>query len=59
MNGIITLNSFGPIGVDNPLGQFTVTVKPTTSIVSSSYNRIITIDPYDANAITVNVITKS
>ena len=59
MNGIVTLNSFGPIGVDNPLGQFTVTVKPTTSIVSSSYNRIITIDPYDANAVTVNVIAKS
>lgn len=59
MNGIVTLNSFGPIGVDNSLGQFTVTVKPTTSIVSSSYNRIITIDPYDANAVTVNVIAKS
>ena len=59
MNGVVTLNSFGPIGVDNPLGQFTVTVKPTTSIVSSSYNRIITIDPYDASAITVNVIAKS
>jgi hypothetical protein len=59
MNGIVTLNSFGPIGVDNPLGQFTVTVKPTTSIISSSHNRIITIDPYDANAVTVNVIAKS
>jgi len=59
MNGIITLNSFSPIGIDNPLGQFTVTVKPTTSIISSSYNRIITIDPYDANAVTVNVIAKS
>jgi hypothetical protein len=59
MNGIVTLNSFGPIGVDNALGQFTVTVKPTTSIISSSYNRIITIDPYDANAVAVNVVAKS
>mgnify|MGYP006272290283 CR=1 FL=1 len=58
VNGVVTLNSFGPIGVDDPLGQLSVTVNPTTSIVSSSQNRIITIDPYDPNAITVNVRTK-
>ena len=57
--GVVTLNSFGPIDVDNPLGQFTVTANPTTSIISSTYNRIITIDPYDATAITVNVIAKA
>ena len=57
--GIVTLNSFGPINVDNALGQFTVTANPTTSIISSTYNRIITIDPYDASAITVNVIAKA
>ena len=58
-NGIITLTAFGPIGVDNDLGQFTVTANPTTSIISSTYNRIITIDPYDPNAITVNVTAKT
>jgi hypothetical protein len=58
-NGVITLNAFNPIQIDNPLGQLTVTVKPTASLIESSYNRIITIDPYDANAITVNVIAKS
>ena len=57
--GLVTLNSFGPINVDNALGQFTVTANPTTSIISSTYNRIITIDPYDASAITVNVIAKA
>jgi hypothetical protein len=57
--GLITLNAFSPIGVNNELGQLTVTAKPTTSIISSSYNRIITIDPYDPNAITVNVIAKT
>lgn len=57
--GVITLNSFGPIGVNNELGQLTVTAKPTTSIISSSYNRIITIDPYDPNAISVTVIAKT
>jgi len=57
--GIITLNSFGPYGVDNDLGQLAVTTTPTTSIISSTYNRIITIDPYDVNAITVNVMAKT
>jgi hypothetical protein len=57
--GIVTLTSFGPINVDNDLGQFTVTVTPSTSIISSSYNKIITVDPYDSTAITVNVSTKS
>ena len=57
--GVLTLNSFGPIQVDNDLGQLTMTATPTTTIVSSSYNRIITIDPYDPNSIVVNVTAKT
>lgn len=57
--GIINLTAFSPINVDNDLGQFTVTATPTTSIISSTYNRIITIDPFDPTAITVNVTAKS
>ena len=57
--GIITLTAFGPISVDNDLGQLTVTATPTTSIISSTYNRIITVDPYDTTAITVNVTAKT
>lgn len=57
--GLITLNSFGPIGVNSDLGQFTVTATPTTSIISSTYNRIITVDPFDPTAITVNVTAKT
>ena len=58
-NGIVTLTSFNPYQIDDPLGQFTVSVNPTTTIVSSSYNRIITVDPYDANAVIVNVTAKT
>jgi hypothetical protein len=54
-NGVIQLNSFNPIQINNLLGQLTVTANPYSSIVSSTYNRIITIDPYDPSAITVNV----
>jgi hypothetical protein len=54
-NGLITLNDFNPIQIDNPLGQLTITATPKSSIISSSYNRVITIDPYDPGAITVNL----
>lgn len=57
-NGIITLNAFNPIGIDNDLGMLTITAKPTTTILSSSQRRIITIDPYDSNSIVVNVTAK-
>jgi hypothetical protein len=54
-NGIVTLNSFNPINVDNALGQLAITVNPSTTIFSSTFNRIITVDPNDSTAITVNV----
>jgi len=59
INGIITLASLNPIGVDNPLGELTITAKPTTTLISSSYNRIISIDPYDPAAISVSVTAKN
>lgn len=57
--GIVTLNSFGPINVDNPLGQLTISANPTSTIISSAYNRIVTVDPFDPSAITVNVTAKT
>jgi len=57
--GVITLNSLSPTAVDNPLGQFVVAANPTTTIISSSYNRIITVDPFDSGAIVVNVTAKT
>ncbi len=55
VNGIINLNSFNPVWIDNPLGQLTITANPTTTIISSTYDKIITIDPYDPNSIVVNL----
>lgn len=57
-NGIITLNDFNPLGVDDVFGQLTVSVKPVSTIISSSFNRIITVDPYDPASIVVNVTKK-
>ena len=57
--GIITLNALNPLDVDDPLGQLIISANPTTTIISSSYNRIITVDPYDSNAIVVNITAKT
>jgi hypothetical protein len=53
--GLVTLTDFAPLAVNNPLGQFTITAVPDSSIVSSTYNRIIAIDEFDPEAITVTV----
>jgi hypothetical protein len=57
--GIVTLNSFSPIDVNNDLGLLTLTANPTTSIISSSYNRVITLDEFDPQSIIVNVTAKT
>lgn len=57
-SGIVNLNDFNPYQIDNDLGQLTLSVSPSTSIISSTYNNIITIDPFDPNAITINVTAK-
>ena len=58
-NGIITLSNFNPVNIDNGLGQLTISTVPTTTIISSTFNRIITIDPYDPAAISVTVNAKN
>ena len=58
-SGLITLQNFSPLQVNNDLGQLTITAKPTSSIVSSTYNRIVTIDVFDPNSVVVNVIAKT
>lgn len=59
LEGIITLDSFNPISVEDPLGQLTVSATPTTNIISSTYQRILTLDEFDVNALTVNVTAKT
>ena len=56
--GIITLDNFNPLDVNDPLGALNISSTPVTSIISSSYNRILTVDPFDPAAISVNMIAK-
>jgi hypothetical protein len=57
-NGVVTLTNLNPVSIENDLGQLTISVKPTTTIISSSLNRIITIDPFDPAAVSVSVTAR-
>ena len=57
--GSVTLKDFNPYNVNSDLGILSINVTPISSIISSSYNKIITIDPYDPSAVVVNVIAKN
>jgi hypothetical protein len=53
--GKVTLTDFAPLEVNNELGQFTISVVPDSTIISSTYNKIVAVDEFDPEAITVNV----
>jgi hypothetical protein len=52
-NGIVTLTSLFPTAINNPLGQLVLGVVPDSNILSSTYNRILTVDIYDNSAINI------
>jgi len=58
-NGIVTLKNFTPVNVDSALGELTISAVPASTIINSSLNKILTIDPFDSNAILVNVTAKT
>ena len=55
----VVYNDFNPLNVNNDLGELTISANPVSTIISSTYNRIITVDPFDPNAIIVNLTAKS
>lgn len=54
-SGKVVLQDFSPLNVNDPLAQFTINVVPDSTIVSSTYNKIIALDNFDPEAITVEV----
>ena len=58
-NGIVELNSFNPIDIDNVLGQLSLSVTPKTTTFSSKYNRIITLDSTDSTSVVVTAIPQA
>jgi hypothetical protein len=57
--GIITLTDFNPSAINNPLGVLSVQAVPTSTIVSSARDKIITLDNTDPNAININIVAKA
>jgi hypothetical protein len=57
-NGIVTLDNFNPYQVNNPLGILTLQVIPNSTIISSSRDKIITLDNTDPNAVNINITSK-
>ena len=55
LTGKVTLTDFAPLTVNNDLGQFTISVVPNSTVISSTYNKIVAQDVFDPEAITVNV----
>lgn len=53
--GLVTLTNFAPTAINNPLGQFTISVVPNSTIVSSTFNKIVALDQYDPEAINVTI----
>jgi len=56
--GIVTLTDFNPSDINNPLGVLSVQAVPTTTIISSARDKIITLDNTDPNAVNVNIVAK-
>jgi hypothetical protein len=56
--GIVTLTDFNPSAINNPLGVLSVQAVPTSTIVSSARDKIITLDNTDPNAININIVAK-
>lgn len=58
VNGIVTFNNFAPHDINNALGQLSLIANPESTIISSSRNRIVTIDPFDSQSISITMIAK-
>ena len=58
-NGIITISNFAPLSVAASDGVLNILVQPDVLSFTSQHQRILTIDPNDMNAITVNLIDEA
>ena len=55
VNGILTLNNFNPVSIDDPFGTFVIRAIPLNNIFTSQKNRIMVLDISDPGAITTSI----
>ena len=53
--GLVILNNFMPLDIENQTKQLTVNVKPNNDLVVPQQNQILLIDPTDINSVTVQL----
>lgn len=53
--GIVTITDFAPFSINNALGQFIISVVPDSTIVSSTFNKIVALDEFDPDSVTVTI----
>jgi hypothetical protein len=54
-DGIVTLKDFSASAINNEFGYLKLSAVPASTILSSDYNRILTIDEFDPNSVEVTV----
>ena len=54
--GIITLNNFNPISVNNDFGDITIYCKPESNIIRSKLNKMLVLDQDDPSSVVVGVV---
>jgi hypothetical protein len=56
--GTVILNAFNPIQINNSTGVLSIQAVPTSTIISSSRDKIVTLDTSDSSSINVNLTAK-
>jgi hypothetical protein len=54
--GIVTLTDFNPSDVNNELGVLSIQAVPTSTIISSARDKIITLDITDPNSVNIDIV---
>ena len=54
-DGIVTLKDFSASSINNEFGYLKLSAVPASTILTSDYNRILTIDEFDPNSVEVTV----
>lgn len=56
--GVLTLKKFSPLTINNDFGELTIGVKPRSNVIYSNRNKIITIDPFVNDSISIKAMIK-
>ena len=56
--GIVTLTAFNPTQINNTTGVLSIQATPVSTIISSSRDKIVTLDSTDPDSININIAAK-